>query len=100
MLADSLLENRVLRFVNEKIMSPGHKKQMAQAVVGHGLCSPRRACRILRLARATLWYRVENDGRAEETQIAGRSRGCGGVWGGRLRGGWAWGSSGKGADHA
>lgn len=33
MLADSLLENRVLRFVNEKIMGPGHKKQMAQTVV-------------------------------------------------------------------
>lgn len=39
-------------------MSPGHKKQMAQAVVAHGLCSGRRACGILRLARATLWYRA------------------------------------------
>src|SRR5476649_1025556 len=58
MLADSLLENRVLRFVNEKNMSPGHKKQMAEAVVAHGLCSGRKACGILRLARATLWYRA------------------------------------------
>jgi hypothetical protein len=31
-------------------MSPGHKKQMAEAVMAHGLCSGRRACGILRLA--------------------------------------------------
>ncbi len=39
-------------------MSPGHKKQMARAVMAHGLCSGWRACGILRLARATLWYRA------------------------------------------
>lgn len=38
-------------------MSPGHKKQMAQAVLAGGLCSGRKACRILRVARATWWYR-------------------------------------------
>jgi putative transposase len=39
-------------------MSPGHKKQMAQAVIAEGLCSGRGACRILQLARATWWYRA------------------------------------------
>jgi putative transposase len=37
-------------------MSPGHKRAMAQAVVQDGLCSGRRACRILHLARATYHY--------------------------------------------
>ncbi len=37
-------------------MSPGHKKQMTQAVIAVGLCSGRKACRILHLARATFWY--------------------------------------------
>jgi transposase InsO family protein len=39
-------------------MSPGHKKQMVTAVVQDGLCSGRAGCRILRLARASLWYRA------------------------------------------
>lgn len=51
-------------------MSPGHKKQMAQAVVGHGLCSGRRACRILRLARATLWYRAGQRSDRQQQMVA------------------------------
>jgi len=39
-------------------MSPGHKKQMVQAVIAERLCSGRKACRFLRLARATWWYRA------------------------------------------
>ena len=39
-------------------MSPGHKKEMVRAVVSDGLCSGRAGCRILRLARATWWYRA------------------------------------------
>jgi len=53
MLAESLLENRVLRFVNEKIISPGYKKQMVQVVIAERLCCGRKACRFLRLAWAT-----------------------------------------------
>ena len=42
----------------KKIVSPGHKKAVAQAVVSDGLCSGRKACQILHLARSTLWYRA------------------------------------------
>jgi len=51
-------------------MSPGHKKQMAQAVVAHGLCSGRRACGILRLARATLWYRAGQRSDRQQQMVA------------------------------
>jgi hypothetical protein len=36
MLAEALLAKRVLEYVGEKIMSPGHKKQMDN--VRHGSC--------------------------------------------------------------
>ena len=39
-------------------MSPGHKKQLVSSVVSDGLCSGRAGCRILRLTRATWWYRA------------------------------------------
>jgi transposase InsO family protein len=51
-------------------MSPGHKKQMAVAVVAHGLCSGRSACRILRLARATLWYRAGQRSDRQQQMVA------------------------------
>ena len=51
-------------------MSPGHKKQMAQAVMAHGLCSGRRACCILRLARATLWYRAGQRSDRQQQMVA------------------------------
>ena len=51
-------------------MSPGHKKQMAQAVMAHGLCSGRRACFILRLARATLWYRAGQRSDRQQQMVA------------------------------
>ncbi len=43
---------------SKKIMSPGRKKERVTAVVSDGLCSGRAGCRILRLARATFWYRA------------------------------------------
>ena len=43
--------------MRKKIVSPGHRRQMAVAVVERGLCSGRAACRILRLSRSTYWYR-------------------------------------------
>ena len=47
MLAESLLKNRVLEEVNTKnVVSPMQKKQAVAHVVGHGLCSVRRACRL------------------------------------------------------
>ena len=51
-------------------MSPGHKKQMVVAVVAHGLCSGRSACRILRLARATLWYRAGQRSDRQQQMVA------------------------------
>jgi transposase InsO family protein len=38
-------------------MSPGHKRQIAQAAVTVGLCSGRAACRIFHLARSTYHWR-------------------------------------------
>jgi putative transposase len=43
--------------MRKKIVSPGHRRQMAQEVVGAGMCSGRAVCRILGLARGTYWYR-------------------------------------------
>lgn len=43
--------------MRKKIVSPGHRRQMAQEVVEAGVCSGRAVCRILGLARATYWYR-------------------------------------------
>ncbi len=51
-------------------MSPGHKKRMAEAVVAHGLCSGRRTCGILRLARATLWYRAGQRSDRQQQMVA------------------------------
>jgi len=43
--------------MRKKMVSPGHKKQMALEVVKAKLCSGRKACRFLRLSRGTYWYR-------------------------------------------
>ena len=51
-------------------MSPGHKKQMVTAVVSDGLCSGRAGCRILRLARATWWYRAGVRSDAQQQLVA------------------------------
>ncbi|MBP6865188.1 MAG: IS3 family transposase [Candidatus Didemnitutus sp.] len=51
-------------------MSPGHKKQMAQAVLAERLCSGRQACRILRLARATWWYRAGQRSERQQQLVA------------------------------
>ena len=41
------------------MMSPGHRRETAQSVVAEGLCSGRKACRILRLSRSTYRYRLQ-----------------------------------------
>ena len=51
-------------------MSPGHKKVMVIAVVKDGLCSGRSACRILRLARAALWYRAGQRSDRQQQMVA------------------------------
>lgn len=43
--------------MRKKMVSPGHRRQMAVEAVQAGLCSGRAACRILGLSRATFWYR-------------------------------------------
>ena len=50
-------------------MSPGHKKQMVTAVVSDGLCSGRAGCRIMRLARATFWYRAGQRSDAQQQMV-------------------------------
>jgi putative transposase len=43
--------------MRKKMVSPEQRKRMAREVVATKLCSGRKACRYLRLARATWWYR-------------------------------------------
>jgi putative transposase len=43
--------------MRKKIVSPGHRRQMARGVVEAGRCSGRAVCRILGLARSTFGYR-------------------------------------------
>ena len=45
--------------MRKKIISPGHRREMALYSVATGLCSGRAACRILHVARATYWYRAQ-----------------------------------------
>ena len=52
--------------MRKKIVSPAQRKQLAQWVVGTGLCSGRRACRHLRLSRSTYWYQRRPPSVAEE----------------------------------
>ena len=44
--------------MRKKMVSPGHRKEVAGQLVAAGLCSGRAACRFLGLARATWWYRA------------------------------------------
>jgi putative transposase len=43
--------------MRKKVVSPAHRRTLAQAAVDPGLCSQRAACRILGLARSTDGYR-------------------------------------------
>jgi transposase InsO family protein len=43
--------------MRKKIVSPGHRRELALTMVAAGVCSGRAACRILRLSRSTYWYR-------------------------------------------
>jgi putative transposase len=43
--------------MRKKVVSPAHRRTLAEQVVQDGLCSGRAACRILRLARSTHGYR-------------------------------------------
>ena len=43
--------------MRKKIVSPGHRRELALTVVAAGVCSGRAVCRILRLSRSTYWYR-------------------------------------------
>src|ERR1022692_3353893 len=49
--------------MRKKIVSPGHRRELALTMVAAGVCSGRAVCRILRLSRSTYWYR----GRAPTT---------------------------------
>src|ERR1035441_1353288 len=43
--------------MRKEIVSPGERRELALTIVAAGVCSGRAACRILRLSRATYWYR-------------------------------------------
>lgn len=59
MLAEALLKNRILEAVcGKKNCEPGAPKKLAHTMVAAKLCSGRAACRFLRLARSTFWYRA------------------------------------------
>ena len=61
MLAESLLKkSRAGRSQRKKMVSPMQKKQAVAHVVGHGLCSMRRACRYLGVHRSTYRYRAKS----------------------------------------
>jgi len=52
--------------MRKKSLSPGHRRDWAHKVVIDGICSGRAACRILRLARSTYWYRERPLSSAQE----------------------------------
>lgn len=54
-------------------MSPAHRKELALAAAAQRLCSGRAACRFLRLARATYWYRARPPS-ARQHRLAKRLR--------------------------
>ena len=55
--------------MRKKIISPGHRREMALAIVQSGLCSGRAVCTILHLARATYAYRGKPPSSREEQLI-------------------------------
>ena len=56
LLAEAMLESRVLKEVTAKMVSPSQKEQAVEHVVAQRLCSVRRACRYLGLPRSTYRY--------------------------------------------
>jgi transposase-like protein len=57
MLASSIAEKPCAGgSMRKKMVSPGHRKQVAKEVVEVGMCSGRAACRFLHLSRSTYWY--------------------------------------------
>jgi len=52
--------------MRKKIISPGHRRDLALTIVAAGICSGRAVCRILRLSRSTYWYRGQPPSTAEE----------------------------------
>jgi transposase InsO family protein len=43
--------------MRKKVVSPAHRRRLAQEAVRAKLCSGRAACRVLKLSRGTYWYR-------------------------------------------
>lgn len=58
MVADLLLEKRVLKIALEKTLSPRALRELLPAVLARTSCSVRRACRILGLHRTTARYQA------------------------------------------
>jgi putative transposase len=56
--------------MRKKVVSPGHRRQMAKEVVEAGVCSGRAVCRILRLSRATYRYRAKPPSPCKRQMIA------------------------------
>jgi len=59
--------------MRKKIVSPGHRRELALTIVTAGVCSGRAACRILRLSRSTYWYRGRAPSSAQQ-QLGQRLR--------------------------
>ena len=56
MLAEEMLKNRVFSYVCEKICEPGSAPGVRAGSGEPGLCSQRKACQFLKLARSTFNY--------------------------------------------
>ena len=60
LLADEILGKELLKeALDKKVVSPGHKRQIAGIFVNRGLCSERAACRHFGLHRSTFQYEAK-----------------------------------------
>jgi putative transposase len=59
MLADEMLGKELLGGTWKKVVSPGHKRQMAEKLVSGDRCTARAACRHFGLHRSTYAYRAK-----------------------------------------
>ena len=59
MLADEMLGKELLKEALEKVMSPGHKRQIVEELVAGRRCTARAACRHFGLHRSTFAYQAK-----------------------------------------
>jgi hypothetical protein len=55
--------------MRKKVVSPAHRRTLAQEAVEAGLCSQRAACRILGLARSTYGFGADRQRHGYENRL-------------------------------